>query len=63
MQGWGCCKGDLDSVEVVDDIPVGGLVLALVAVEEFVIGHFLVQDITTMGFINNDEVIVRNRWG
>ena len=56
-------EGDLHGVEVVDDAPVFAEVVALVAVEELVVGHVFVEDVAAVGFVDDDEVEVADGGG
>ena len=56
-------EGDLHGVEVVDDAPVFAEVVALVAVEELVVGHVFVEEVAAVGFVDDDEVEVADGGG
>lgn len=54
-------EGNLDRVEVFDDFAVLALVVALVAVELFCVGHFLVEYVSAVGFVHDNEIVVGDR--
>lgn len=54
----GGCQRYLDRPEIVDDLAVFALVVALVAVELLIIAHLPVKDIAPMGLVDDDQVIV-----
>ena len=58
LQGRRSGQRNAGRVEVFDDCAVLALVVQLVAVEDFRVAHLLIEDITTVGLIHDDEVVV-----
>ena len=54
-------QGDFDRLKIVDDFAVFTLIVALVAVQLLVVGHFPVKNITPVRFIHDDQIIVGDR--
>ena len=54
-------EGNLHRAEVLDDFAVFALVVALVAVELFLVGHFLVEYVAAMSLVHDDEVVIGDR--
>ena len=54
-------QSDFDRLKIVNNLPVFALVVALVAVQLLVVGHFPVKDIASVGFIHNNQIIVGDR--
>ena len=63
LQGRRSGQRNAGRVEVFDDCAVLALVVQLVAVEDFRVAHLLIEDITTVGLIHDDEVKVVSRQG
>ena len=54
-------QSDFDRLKIVDDLAVFALVVALIAVQLLVVGHFPVKNIAPVRFIHDDQIIVGDR--
>ena len=58
LQGRCGRQPDLDRLKVVDDFSVFALIVALIAVELFLVAHFPVKDVAPVGLVHDNQIIV-----
>ena len=61
MQSRSSRESNLDSIEILYNSTIFADIIFLITIQHFIIAQFFVERITSMRFINNDQVIVRNR--
>ena len=60
LQSRGCGQSYFYSIEVFNNATIFALIISLVAIKDFCVIHFFVQNIAAVRFVDNDQVVVGN---